>query len=283
MSSRKAAMFCSVAALAVGINLTSWVAPLLVLPLNLLVLWTLKNAKFGNILSSVVGILLPLALLICTNHLFAERITATMFPLSPSRLFLILIMPLTFVLTLGGTRRAVRATHVFFWFIAGTLALMLLLSVSAINPTYLLPGVSRETFSLDNIGALGILIIFALGTFLRVDDPEKKNKSLLTFMVFTTFAVSLLALMSAGILGPNMVTRLNNPLFSAAKSLMIPGVMERVDAAVAALWLMADVTLMVFLFLTALQNLREVFGVRKNRLASLILHAVVFAGAWLIS
>ncbi|GHV09707.1 hypothetical protein FACS1894217_14450 [Clostridia bacterium] len=264
--------FSCVAALALSLGTANWLLLLLALPVNVLLSLLLpkqgrQSEHFGGLLSFLVGICVPIVLLVFANRAFADRMVTSLFHESPSILFLALIMVLTFLLSLGGAARFINASALFFWVVFGLLFVIAAMSLWQIKPERL-----AVNWDVPPLSALSVGAVFVLGGFLR---PGKAWGG----VVFSNAAAAVAAAITLGLLGSSLVARSDNPLFAAVSSLMVPGVMERVDAAVISLWLLADVTLMMLLITVALSVIRDLFNVRRLWIPSLIIHALVFAGA----
>ncbi len=222
----------------------------------------------GRILAGITGLWLWL-LAAEAYRFFAERFVASIYPEVSLWLFTAVLGGLAAWICLGKLGALCRMGRVFFYAVSVALAGMLLLSLPKLRiynvwPVWVddLPGAVASMPPLLATLGYGILAALLGGHVLRQRNGQRQ-----AFWWILVYCL-MLAVLSAAVLavfGPDMSTRLQQPLFALAKEIGIPGAIERVESVMTAVWMCTDVALVPLLLLTGWKGVRLALGSRGKQ------------------
>ena len=194
----------------------------------------------------------------------AEQLAATVYPHSGPEPFLLVLLALALLASLGPLRAAGRAAALFRGVLLTVLGAVFLLSLKNIEAKNLLPldpTGSRGLFP----GALPLLTVggtAALFSFLRGYTPpsDRPVRALLAPLALFSLVAAALILTTVGSFGAKLTARLSYPFFTMIRDLSLSGSARRFEAAVITLWVFADFTLCTLLLRCGQEALRTLLG-----------------------
>lgn len=261
-----------------------WIAPLLCLPV--LLIWTallrslLKGegqdltgalrAGFGPFLGGVFRIIYIMwGILLLTDQTYrsASRLGAV-YGMGVGRTFSALMLVLVLWMTWGKLGAVCRAAELFWLALAAAAAGILLLSVPQVELKRLAPS-WRELGGLskawrDCLGLLGTGIFAAVLT--GKAPRTKKGGRLLAWAAGVCLLLAALTAAVLGQVGAELTAKLPHPFSIMVQGLSLGGGFARLEAPMAALWLMADFARAALL----LSAIRTLTGERAGRWVSLL-------------
>ena len=237
----------------------AWLAPLAALPLVLLSVCLLTRLAGDQGLARGIldglgprfgwGVLFlyvvwALALLALRLRLCAGRMLSSGYRDGAMPYFLLAAAGMVFWLAGGSLAAFARAGQLFFLVLAVTGGAILLLSLPQVRTVRLLPLWTGDVVPVLQSGfaAAGVLGWGSCWAFLAGETPPgyrgSYRRTALGCLVLTLAQGVIL-----GSLGPALAGRLDSPFLALAKSVGVEGAFQRVESVVAALWVMADVTM----------------------------------------
>ena len=237
----------------------AWLAPLAALPLVLLSVCQLTRLAGDKGLARGIldglgprfgwGVLFlymmwALALLALRLRLCAGRMLSSGYRDGAMPYFLLAAAGMVFWLAGGSLAAFARAGQLFFLVLAVTGGAILLLSLPQVRAVRLLPLWTGDVVPVLQSGfaAAGVLGWGSCWAFLTEEMPSDGKGSCRR----TALGCVILALTQGvilGSLGPALAGRLDSPFLALAKSVGVEGAFQRVESVVAALWVIADVTM----------------------------------------
>ena len=282
----------------------SWIAPLIALPVILifvLLLSGLMNMRrdgegLGELILRTGGsgfgsiaLILLAAFMIFDGGLLlrtaAGRFTDTIFPSSGPWFFIFIMLAMGTLAALGSVKALPRAARVFAPILTAILLLTLIFSFSSVDKTRLLP-VSRSDTAGLFLSSLVVVEIYAgILTFAAVLEdqcPRRRGrfKSHILWSVLICLLLTVLSAVIIGSYGAKLTSELSSPFFSMIRDVTLFRTVERIEALVAALWVMSDFTLLALLLISSGHLLRLVLGHKPERSDVPILSMA--NGRWLI-
>lgn len=199
----------------------------------------------------------------------ADRLITTIYPYSTSHVFTVVMGLICLFGALGPVRSLVRVAKLVLPIVLGTLILILLFALFAIEPSNLLPvtvydfvPVVKGTLPIIDV----VLVVIYTVCFVEGNTP-KENKRFRDYSVWLVLMAVLLMLLSItviGSFGAELTTRLTRPFFSLVRNLVFFHSLERVEALVVALWILPDFLLVSLLLSSAQHCLRMLIGVKDT-------------------
>ena len=194
----------------------------------------------------------------------ASRLVDTIYPSSGPELFVLVMLLLCFLASLGSLRAAARTAVIVRGILIGALAVVLLFSLPNVEPKNLLPigwgdaiPVLRGTWPYATVGAVASCFSFLSG---YVEPPKGKYK----WMWSALFGIVLLGGIICGevvsVFGASLSTQLMYPFFVLIRNISILNLVPRIEAVVIAAWVLADFMLCTMLLRCAHEALRSVFN-----------------------
>ena len=156
-----------------------------------------------------------------------------------------------------------RAAQIFWGILLTTMAAVLLLSLSQMRGELLLPvwwdDVPGILLAVPSV--LGVLCYGVYGGFLlgRTEAENRWRREWIRAGAWMGGLVVLGQVVIIGSLGVELAARLNSPFFTLAKSAGVEGAFQRVESVVAAVWTLADLTLLVLLLFALWEIVGRIF------------------------
>ena len=262
----------------------SWIAPLIALPVILILILLLsefmkmrRNGEGlgelilrtgGSGLGSIALILLAAFMLFDGGFILrsaAVRFTATIFPSSGPWFFMVIMLGMAAAASLGSVKALPRAARVFAPILTAVLILTLVFAFSSVDKAKLLPVSRSDTADLFLSSLIVVEIYAGILTFAAVLEdqcPRKRGrfKSHVLWTILTCLLLTVLSAVIIGSYGATLTAKLSSPFFSMTRDVTLFRTVERIEALVAALWVMSDFTLLALLLISAGHLLRLVLG-----------------------
>ncbi len=156
-----------------------------------------------------------------------------------------------------------RAAQIFWGILLAAMAAVLLLSLSQVRGELLLPvwwdDVPGILMAVPSV--LGVLCYGVYGSFLlsRTEAEKAWPREWLRAGGWMGGLVVLGQMVIIGSLGAELAGRLNSPFFTLAKSAGVEGAFQRVESVVAAVWTLADLSLLVLLLFALWEIVKKLF------------------------
>lgn len=267
----------------------SWIAPLIALPVILVFMLLLsgfmRQRRDGEGLGELIlrtggsgfgsaAIILLAAFMIFDGGLLlrsaAGRFTATIFPSSGPWFFMLIMLAMGTLAALGPVKALPRSARVFSPILTAVLLVTLVFAFSSADKSRLLP-VSRSDTADLFLSSLIVVEIFAgILTFAAVleDQCPRSRGSFKSHALWIALICLLLTVLSAVIIGSygaKLSSELTSPFFSMIRDVTLFRTVERIEALVAALWVMSDFALLALLLISASHLLRLALGYKPER------------------
>ena len=262
----------------------SWIAPLIALPVILILILLLsefmkmrRNGEgLGELILRTGGsgfgsfalILLAAFMLFDGGFILrsaAVRFTATIFPSSGPWFFMVIMLGMAAAASLGSVKALPRAARVFAPILTAVLILTLVFAFSSVDKAKLLPVSRSDTADLFLSSLIVVEIYAGILTFAAVLEdqcPRKRGrfKSHVLWTILTCLLLTVLSAVIIGSYGATLTAKLSSPFFSMTRDVTLFRTVERIEALVAALWVMSDFTILALLLISAGHLLRLVLG-----------------------
>jgi spore germination protein KB len=218
-----------------------------------------------------LGIYLAWTLLLYALYIryYAERMTATIFPQTDIRFFIVLMLVLVCAAARGRLESFARFSEIaalIFTVVFAILFLFFIPSLKAENLLPLAPGDALPALksSLPVISIWGYVTpFFFLGRHIR-DKSEIRNHAG-TAIVYLVAVTALMLASVAGSLGYRAIARMPAPFFSATKLIRVVPSFDRMEAILLSLWVVSDFTTILALTFIGMNIAKRLFGVDKAR------------------
>lgn len=268
---------------------SGWLAPLAALPLLLLFLWYfssfMKMRRSGEGLGELImrtcrrgfG-----SLVMCFIALFfifscgfilrtgAHRLISTIYPAAGPWVFMLSMLLLGTVAALGPTKALPRASRVFAPVLVSVMLLGLVFSAGDVNAENLLP-VRADGLGDVFLGSLAVVEIYGgviYSSAILEDRAPLQGGRFASFSGWMALVCLLLTAFCAvitGCYGAELTARFSHPFFSMIRDVTLFKTVERIEALVAALWVLSDFVIFTLLLTAAAHMLRLVFGYRPEK------------------
>ncbi len=265
-----------------------WLAPLLVLPVAVFVVWRVGKLGVDGLAPALRGPLgktvltlyyiWALALSALTAGSCVDRLGRTDYLSAPPWLLAVALAAVCAYLIRKGPAPFFRAAQIFYLVLLTALVLLLVLGVANLKGANLAPqGWSDLSGAVEGIVPAGAsLSVAALAAFFPRERRRKGESPLWHWLAGWCLAAAGLFLLTVGALGPRLTAKAPLPFFLALQGLGFSGGFQRLEALTTALWVLSDLTL---LGLAALAG-REMAGGRAWAAAPPLLAA--FLGGWFL-
>lgn len=266
----------------------SWIAPLCALPMLLLFCAVLsefmKQRREGEGLAEASvrlcgrgaggAVLLIMAVFMLFNAGFilrsgAHRLISTIYPASGPWVFIISMLILGTAAAMGPVKALPRAGRVFAPILAAVMLLTLAFSVSSVEIRNILP---VTTASVGQLFISGLAVVEIYGGVLFsaaiLEDRTPLEGHRFSFCAAWLSAAALLLTVLCAVIigcyGAKLTASFAHPFFSMIRDVTLLKTVERIEALVAALWVLSDFTLFTLLLIAASHAIRVVFGFRTE-------------------
>lgn len=262
----------------------SWIAPLIALPVILIFILLLSEfmkmrrsgeglgelilRTGGSVFGSIVLILLAAFMLFDGGFILrsaAVRFTETIFPSSGPWFFMVIMLGMAAAAALGSVKALPRAARVFAPILTAVLILTLVFAFSSVDKAKLLPVSRSDTADLFLSSLIVVEIYAGILTFAAVLEdqcPRKRGrfKGHVLWTILTCLLLTVLSAVIIGSYGAKLTAKLSSPFFCIIRDVTLFRTVERIEALVAALWVMSDFTLLALLLISSGHLLRLVLG-----------------------
>lgn len=266
-----------------------WLAPLAALPLLLLFLWYfssfMKMRRSGEGLGELIMrtnrrgfgsftlCLIALFFIFSCGFILrtgAHRLISTIYPAAGPWVFMLSMLLLGTAAALGPIKALPRASRVFAPVLVSVMLLGLVFSASSVSAANLLP---VELDRLDDVflGSLAVVEIYGgviYSSAVLEDRAPLQGRRFASFAGWIALVCLLLTAVCAvitGCYGAELTGRFSHPFFSMIRDVTLFKTVERIEALVAALWVLSDFVIFTLLLTAASHMLRLVFGYRPER------------------
>lgn len=202
----------------------------------------------------------------------AARLTATVYQHSGVDPFILVMLVLCLIASLGTLRATARCAVLLRAVLLIALALVSVFAVSNLSMKNLFPLTLSDAPSIV-LGAWPIVTVggvAALFSFLNayIEPTERPTRWTLPPLAVFLAAAGLLCFVCVGTFGAGLTTRLSYPFFTMTRDVSLVQTSQRIEAVVIALWVFADFLLCTMLLRCANEALRTIFRLPKPEDAS---------------
>ncbi len=194
----------------------------------------------------------------------AERLAAAAYPHSGPEPFILAMLALSLLASLGTVRGLARTGAVLRGLLLGVLLLMFLLALRDLDPENLFPlrDVRPRDVLLGALPAATVGGAAALFSFLAgyAEPSSRPGRDLASLLLCYLLTASALCLTTVGSFGAGLTTRLSYPFFTMLRDITLFGAAQRFEAAVIALWVFSDLLLCTLLLRCGNEAWRTVFA-----------------------
>ncbi len=203
----------------------------------------------------------------------AERLISTTYPDSSVWMFAVPLAAVCAAAASGRLAVLTRSAEVFHMILIGTLLVITVFSLGGVKSENLLPVSVADAPGVLEASAFtaDMMSIAAYSLFLAGETEPGRRDALSAALrqLFTGALACALIVITAGSLGAAVTARAQQPFFIAVRDMSILNVFERIEAAVMALWIIADFTLISLVLMISAELLRALLGLRGRRLLAL--------------
>lgn len=242
---------------------------------------SLLGKAFSKVLF-LVFLFWQLALTVVCARNFAERYLRVLFKNEHPEFFLLSLFVILFFVGRGRLSALARTGEVFALILGAVLLLLLFFAaIGSVDYKNLLP-VTRE--DLLPVAGAGLLYSGPMLTpffILFLGDKIREKKQILSvwykFSLIVPAVVSMTLIIAIGTFGQKLALSMENPLFSAVKSLKIFGSFERSEALIVSIWALSDFVLIAVSLFICQSLLKKTFSLEdSDRLGAPLLASVYF-------
>ena len=261
-----------------------WLAPLCALPLLLLFLacfcsfmktrregeglGELILRRNGRIFGSTVLLIAAAYLLLSSGFILrtgAHRLNSTIYPAAGPWMFMLTMLALGTAAALGPVKALPRASRVFAPVLTAVMLLAVVFALGSIDTKNLFP-LCDATFFDVFLGSLSVVEIYGSVIWCAAVLEDRAPLESGRFSFFARWLVPVCLLLSAfcavmiGIYGAALTARFSHPFFSMVRDVTLFKSLERLDALVAALWVLSDFVVFSMQLCAAAHLVRLVLG-----------------------
>ncbi len=194
----------------------------------------------------------------------SERLVAAIYPESPLLPFMLVMMGLCLLASLGTLRAVGRTAFLLRSCLLVALGLILIFAAPNLNWKNLTPipwektdGIVLGALPIAAIGGLAGAFPFLMGYVEPVDRPVKRS---IPTLLFLSALAGILSLEVIGTFGPGLTEKLSYPFFLMVRDISIFHITQRIEAVVVVLWMFADFILCASMLRCAYETIRTVFS-----------------------
>jgi spore germination protein KB len=225
----------------------------------------------GPVAGRVVLILYTLWFLFYTGFVFrsgAERLTDTVYHQSSLDPFVLVMVAVCLIVTLGTLRAAARTAVLLRAILLGVLIAVFFMvipniSVKNLFPLYFsdTPGILLGAWPILSVGGIGAYLSFLEG---YTERPKNGIAWMWPSLVLFLFICGILCFQVVGTFGENLSTQMSYPFFTMVRDVSLFNIAQRFEAIVIVLWVLADFMLCTMLLRCAYEALRAIFKLDKT-------------------
>ena len=266
----------------------SWIAPLIALPILLIFILLLSQfmkmrrdgeglgelvlRTGGSVFGGFTLVFLSAFMIFEGGFILrsaANRFISTIYPAAEPWFFIAIMLIMGAVASLGAVKALPRAARIFAPVLVAVLLLTLFFAFSQVEPSKLLP-ISRSDTPDLFLSSLVVVEIYAgmlIFTAVLEDQCQRRDrfKSLALWIVPICLLLTAFCAAIIGSYGADIAAGFSSPFFSMVRDVTLFRTVERIEALVAALWVMSDFTLLALLLIASRHLLRLVFGFRPEK------------------
>lgn len=261
-----------------------WLAPICALPLLLLFLLCfsalMENRRsgegLGELLIRTMGakfakpamLAIAAALIFSAGNILrtgSHRLISTIYPAAGPWIFILAMLALGTVASLGAVKALPRSARIFSPVLVLVLLLALIFSAENIEAANLFP-IRGDACAGLFIGSLSVVeiygAIFCAAAFMEDQAPLEGGRFSFCAKQLTVICLLLTVFCAViiGCYGADMTARFSHPFFSMVRDVTLFTTVERIEALVAALWVLSDFVVFSLLLTASAHILRLVFG-----------------------
>ena len=267
---------------------TAWISPLIsIFPLLLMLCfmnWFLKNRQpeeglgdlflraLGGFFGKIILLLFTVWLLFyCgfTLRVGADRFISTVYPNSLPWTFIIGMVLLSLMATLGRLQVLARTARVFLPFLLVVFAIVFAFSAPDMDVKNLMPVTYLDTKNIlmAVIPILNTTSIIAYTAFLDgyMDERTSLLISYWKWVILIIIIITLLVITALSVFGAELVTRINHLFLVMIRGISITSLLERIEAVVVAFWVVTDFVLASMFLFVCIENLHLILGIKRNK------------------
>ena len=230
---------------------------------------------FGPVFGRMLLILYGIWFLVYAGFILrsgAVRLTAAVYQHSDAEPFIVIMLVLCLIASLGTMRAAVRTGGLFKAILLVSLALVCVFSLSNLSYKNLLPlrltdaaGSLMGAWPVWTVGSVA-----ALFSFLNAYEapPEKPFRRFLLLLVLFCAVACVICIEPTATFGPALTAKLSYPFFTMIRDITLFGLSQRFEAVVIVLWVFADFILCTLLLRCAHEAFRTILRMPKPEGAS---------------
>ena len=267
----------------------SWLAPLCALPLLLLFLLVLtqlmKMRREGEGLGEVimrcagrragsVGLGLIAAFLLFSGGFIlrtgAHRLISTIYPSAGPWFFMATMLLMGTLAALGPVKALPRAARVFAPVLLAVMLLTLFMSLDSVDIKNILP-ITKSSPGELFLSSLAVVEIYGgvLYSAALIEDRAplqgRRFASHAGWLALICVLLTFFCAVIIGCYGAQLVARFSHPFFSTVRDVTLMKTVERIEALVAALWVLSDFVIFSLLLCCAAHILRLIFGFKPEK------------------
>lgn len=221
----------------------------------------------GPVAGRVVLLLYCAFFLFYTGFIFrsgSERLVAAIYPESPLFPFMLVMMGLCLLVSLGTLRAVGRTAFFLRSFLLIALGLILIFAVPNVNWNNISPfpwnntrGILLGSLPIAAIGGLAGAFPFLMRYVEPAEQPVRRSIPTLLFMLILA---GVLSFEVTGTFGAALTEKLSYPFFLMVRDISIFHITQRIEAVVVVLWMFADFILCSSMLRCAYETIRTVFS-----------------------
>lgn len=228
--------------------------------------------SLGKTGGKAVSFLFALWLIVYSGFILrtaAERLVSAVYKNGNIALFLVIILVIILIASLGRLRYLSRTAEVFLPILLIVLVFVIAFSFSDVKIENLLPVSYLDTkeILLGVIPIINVISGFTYFAFLSghvrkdAQNPAVTRKWVLILLLCIFFII----ITSIGVMSAPLVAKLQNPFFTMIRNVTIFGVVERIEAVVVMLWGITDFVYLSSLFMVITEILKSVFNTKSRK------------------
>lgn len=181
-----------------------------------------------------------------TLRFFAARFVSTVYTGTSPAVFIVVMGVCCAVAGMGQFKAIARSAMVFRLIMAAVLAIVILLSLSAMDFRLLLP-VTVQDIEPNFLGAAETLNVLSIGVFFAFAgdrlDRGLKPRDYMLWLVLCLVLIEMACVCCIAMFGPEITAHMSFPVFMLARDITVLGSVERIEPLIIAVWVLSDFVL----------------------------------------